>query len=194
MTPTEIVWVWCNADASAELAAQHAAQHGRLREYIADTLCRDAGSLFAAAMITTALDAVDWAELEERLETDNEEWYEDADCADCGAVENAGTVEHAHGADMRKPRRAYFFELGAICCTPGADEALTAAGVDIMDLLARHAQLDPGDLPPADVRQNLHSLESDGRIFSAYTVNGTRFWVITEWDRSCTTVLLPSEY
>ena len=74
MTPTEIVWVWCNADASAELAAQHAAQHGRLREYIADTLCRDAGSLFAAAMITTALDAVDWTELEDRLETDEEEW------------------------------------------------------------------------------------------------------------------------
>ena len=61
-------------------------------------------------------------------------------------------------------------------------------------LLARHAQLEPGDLPAADVKQNLHSLESDGRIFSAYTVNGTRFWVITEWDRSCTTVLLPSEY
>ena len=95
MTPTEIVWTWCNADAGAELAAQHAAQHGRLREYIADTLCRDAGSLFAAAMITTALDAVDWTELEDRLETDEEPWYEDADCADCGAVENAGTVEHA---------------------------------------------------------------------------------------------------
>ena len=98
-----------------------------------------------------------------------------------------------HGADMRSGF-PFFFELGAICCTPGADEALTAAGVNIMDLLARHAQLEPGDLPAADVKQNLHSLETDGRIFSAYTVNGTRFWVITEWDRSCTTVLLPSEY
>ena len=98
-----------------------------------------------------------------------------------------------YGAEMRSGF-PFFFELGAICCTPGADEALTAAGVDIMDLLARHAQLEPGDLPAADVKQNLRSLERDGRIFSAYTVNGTRFWVITEWDRSCTTVLLPSEY
>jgi hypothetical protein len=95
---------------------------------------------------------------------------------------------------MRKPRRAYFFELGAIYCTPGADEAMQDAGVNIMDLLARHAQLDPGDLPPADVETNMHALEKNGRIFSAYTVSGVRFWVITEWDRSCTTVLLPSEY
>jgi hypothetical protein len=95
---------------------------------------------------------------------------------------------------MRRNLFPFFFELGAIYCTPGADEAMQDAGVNIMDLLARHALLDPGDLPPADVKQNLRSLESDGRIFSAYTVNGTRFWVITEWDRSCTTVLLPSEY
>ena len=73
MTPTEIVWVWCNADASAELAAQHAAQHGRLREYIAAVLYNNAGSLFAAAMITTALDAVDWDDLAERFETDDDE-------------------------------------------------------------------------------------------------------------------------
>ncbi len=107
MTPTETLARWLLADDDlrgaargaddlrAELAAQHAAQHGRLREYIAAVLCHDAGSLFAAAMITTALDAVDWTELEERLEPDDEQWYEDADCADCGAVENAGVVEHA---------------------------------------------------------------------------------------------------
>ena len=95
---------------------------------------------------------------------------------------------------MRKPRRAYFFELGAICCTPGADEALTAAGVDIMDLLARHAQLDPGDLPREDIAANRRAVKHGLRIFSAYTVSGIRFWVITEWDRSCTTVLLQSEY
>jgi hypothetical protein len=52
---------------------------------------------------------------------------------------------------MRKPRRAYFFELGAIYCTPGADEAMQDAGVNIMDLLARHAQLDPGDRTPLTV-------------------------------------------
>lgn len=73
MTPTEIVWTWATADAGAELAAQHAAQHGRLREYIAAVLCNNAGSLFAAAMITTALDGVDWSELEDRLETDDDE-------------------------------------------------------------------------------------------------------------------------
>ena len=53
----------------------------------------------------------------------------------------------------------FFFELGAICCTPGADEALTAAGVDIMDLLARHARLDPGDLPREDVAANRRAVK-----------------------------------
>lgn len=95
---------------------------------------------------------------------------------------------------MRRNLFPYFFELGAICCTPGADEALTAAGVDIMDLLARHAQLDPGDLPREDIAANRRAVKHGLRIFSAYTVNGVRFWIFTEDNRSSTTVLLPSEY
>ena len=71
---------------------------------------------------------------------------------------------------------------------------MDAAGVNITDLLARHALLDPGDLPREDIAANRRAVKHGLRIFSAYTVNGVRFWVITEWDRSCTTVLLPSEY
>lgn len=95
---------------------------------------------------------------------------------------------------MRRSLFPYLFELGAICCTPGADEAMQAAGVDIMDLLARHAQLDPGDLPREDIAANRRAVKHGLRIFSAYTVNGTRFWIFTEDNRSSTTVLLPSEY
>ena len=70
---TRIVATWIQNDDWAYTSSRHAAHHGRLREYIAAVLCHDAGSLFAAAMITTALDAVDWADLAERFETDDDE-------------------------------------------------------------------------------------------------------------------------
>ena len=82
--------------------------------------------------------------------------------------------------------------LGRVLATPGAldvlDHASTAA------LLRRHMLGDWGDLDPEDWDMNDRALVNDDRILSAYTVNGTALWVITEADRSATTILLPEEY
>jgi hypothetical protein len=60
--------------------------------------------------------------------------------------------------------------------------------------LARHVRGDWGDLCPEDMLENENALTQGGRLFSAYGQGATRFWIITEWDRSVTTVLLPMDY
>jgi hypothetical protein len=66
---------------------------------------------------------------------------------------------------------------------------------DVVQSLARHLTGDWGDLDEHDWRMNDDALESGGRILSQYfTQDCTKFWIITECDRSATTVLLPDEY
>jgi hypothetical protein len=87
------------------------------------------------------------------------------------------------------------FRLGQTVATPGALEALGQAGQHPFHFLARHARGDWGDLSPADKRGNDRALRECDRLLSAYkTSTGERLWVITEADRSATTILLPSEY
>lgn len=86
-------------------------------------------------------------------------------------------------------------ELGRMVETPGAMDAMTEAGHIPAEFLLRHKRGDWGDLPPEDVRENDWSLKHGSRLFSAYeTRRHDRLWVITEWDRSVTTLLLPEEY
>jgi len=67
--------------------------------------------------------------------------------------------------------------------------------VDIYAALARHASGDWGDVDGSDWSANDEALERGGRILSSYRAkDGTKFWIITEGDRSATTVLLPEEY
>jgi len=63
-----------------------------------------------------------------------------------------------------------------------------------MGLVQRHASGDWGDLDPQDKAENELSLREGFRILSAYELEGTRYWIITEADRSATTILLPEEY
>lgn len=91
------------------------------------------------------------------------------------------------------------FPLGQMMVTPEALRLLELHGVDVFDLLRRHASgKDWGDVCPADRKANQDALLYGDRVLSVYTlVNGdpgTRLFVITEWDRSVTTVLKPSEY
>lgn len=87
------------------------------------------------------------------------------------------------------------FELGRLYLTPGAIEALEDAGQSPQELINRHARLEQGELCDEDHRENLFSVNRPLRIFSAYkTAQGVKLWVITEADRSATTILLPSEY
>jgi hypothetical protein len=66
---------------------------------------------------------------------------------------------------------------------------------EILSSLKRHAQGDWGEVCPDDHQANNKALESGGRLFSVYTTAlGDSFWIITEADRSATTILLPSDY
>jgi hypothetical protein len=86
------------------------------------------------------------------------------------------------------------FPLGQTLATPGALEALQAAGQDPAELLVRHQGGDWGDLDAEDKQENELSLKQGFRLLSAYYLTtGVKVWVITESDRS-STILLPSEY
>jgi hypothetical protein len=84
------------------------------------------------------------------------------------------------------------FPLGEIVITAHALATLDTAAVQ--QGLSRHARGDWGDLPREDVEQNKFGLEHGERLFSAYGKGGNRFWIITERDRSVTTVLRPEDY
>ena len=87
------------------------------------------------------------------------------------------------------------FELGRIVATPGALVSLSEAGQTPAQFLGRHINGDWGDVDDEDRQANEQSLLDDSRILSAYRLStGERLWIITEADRSSTTLLLPSEY
>jgi hypothetical protein len=84
--------------------------------------------------------------------------------------------------------------LGRVIATPGALKLLTEARAHPFDLLGRHATGDWGDLCAFDRRQNEIALREGLRILSSYETTAGRVWIITEADRSVTTILLPEEY
>jgi hypothetical protein len=85
------------------------------------------------------------------------------------------------------------FRLGQLVGTPGAMRAVSR--LEAGDAIARHVSGDWGELCEEDRAENEFGLAHSGRLFSVYyTENGTKFWVITESDRSVTTLLLPEEY
>jgi len=88
------------------------------------------------------------------------------------------------------------FSLGQIVSTPGALDALARANQQPHDFLNRHATGDWGaELSEEDKAENNYSLEHGFRILSSYkTATGDKLWLITESDRSVTTLLRPEEY
>jgi len=87
------------------------------------------------------------------------------------------------------------FELGQILITPGAEEVLEGLPETTRALLTRHVTGDWSEMNEHDRMENKFSIDKYLRIFSAYTLaDETRLWIITEADRSATTILLPEEY
>ncbi len=84
--------------------------------------------------------------------------------------------------------------LGKVLAPPGALRLLRDAGEDPSAYLARHASGGWGEPDPHDRRENERSLRYGWRVLSSYPVGDERVWVITEADRSYTTILLPDEY
>jgi hypothetical protein len=94
--------------------------------------------------------------------------------------------------ELSKPGR---FELGQTVATPGVVQAMQEAGHIPPEFLLRHKHGDWGDLDPEDKCVNEEALRRGQRLLSAYhTRRSDKLWVITEWDRSVTTLLLPDEY
>lgn len=87
------------------------------------------------------------------------------------------------------------FPLGRLLATPGALRAMVAAEDTVFPYLARHARGDWGTVDREDRQANDAALQGGARLLSAYRLkDGTRIWIITEADRSATTLLLPEEY
>jgi hypothetical protein len=90
------------------------------------------------------------------------------------------------------------FELGRTLMTPSIKYLIENEGLDPVEFLRRHHAGDWGDLTPGDIRANNTALRHGERILSSYNLDEafseSRIWILTEADRSHTTVLLPHEY
>jgi hypothetical protein len=96
---------------------------------------------------------------------------------------------------VQQTERKPLFDLGQVVATPGALAALEKAGQNAMNFLSRHVAGDWGELCEDDRKENALSVKRGFRILSNYKTNsGECVWVITEADRSVTTLLLPDEY
>lgn len=90
----------------------------------------------------------------------------------------------------------FLFDVGRTVATPGACDAMLRADILALTLLVRHQCGDWGELDAKDRAANDRAVSEGTRILSAYQVGPDRekLWVITEWDRSATTILCPNEY
>ncbi len=87
------------------------------------------------------------------------------------------------------------FNLGDVVATPQSICVLNDHSISVQSLLQRHASGDWGDLCTEDMQANNDALQYGDRLLSSYVISDScKVWVITEYDRSVTTVLLPSEY
>ena len=90
------------------------------------------------------------------------------------------------------------FDLGAVVGTPAAVSAMQNVGVTARVLLDRHIRGDWGECDGEQAAHNDEGIASGGRLMSVYKfpagAEETVLWVITEWDRSVTTILTPDDY
>lgn len=86
------------------------------------------------------------------------------------------------------------FPLGHLVSTPGALALLDQMAVNAYELTQRHQHGDWGNVPPEDAEENENAILNGNRILSSYELGDKRIWIITESDRSSTTLLLPEEY
>lgn len=87
------------------------------------------------------------------------------------------------------------FQAGRIVATPGALALLEQTNRSPVEFLSRHLRGDWGDLCPEDKTENELSLKHGYRLMSSYPISQTeKLWIITEADRSVTTLLLPGVY
>lgn len=109
----------------------------------------------------------------------------------CGCVREVSSEESAVVVETPAPR----FAPGQVVATPGALAALEENNQSGAEYLGRHLSGDWGDLCKEDRQANEDALKEGLRLLSAYRLpDGTRLWIITEADRSSSTLLLPEDY
>lgn len=86
------------------------------------------------------------------------------------------------------------FSLGTVVATPGAIAFMEEHKVNATMLLSRHQTGDWGDVDEHDRAMNDAAVTQGNRVLSSYTIGFYKLWIITESDRSATTILLPEEY
>jgi hypothetical protein len=85
------------------------------------------------------------------------------------------------------------FKLGKVLLTTAALAHCNHHNIDALSFIWRHAGGDWGDLDAGDIAANVHAIQHDLRLLSAYRVGAAKLYVITEWNRSVTTLLLANE-
>jgi len=132
---------------------------------------------FCADLLQAALEEVNWLEIAENF------------LGERRVDEEAEIWKGPRPAPDADPR----FPLGQIVSTPGVLDLIDQ--VEVMTALARHHRGDWGVCCPEDWESNEEGLRDGFRLFSVYrSGRGEKFWIITEADRSVTTILLPCEY
>ena len=102
---------------------------------------------------------------------------------------------HRHSRKQSKPAAQPLFPAGNVCASAGALQALARNGQFVAELLGRHCRGDWDEMPETDADLNRSAVEQGSRILSVFHLfDETRLWIITEWDRSVTTIVLPHEY
>ncbi|MDH0795895.1 hypothetical protein N5C47_22635, partial [Stenotrophomonas maltophilia] len=107
---------------------------------------------------------------------------------------NQQPSQHQEPAPGASSKACRLFQLGALVGTPAAMAVLGEAVGGFLSLVARHVTGDFGDVCAEDAEMNREAIKRGDRILSSYMVGEQTVWVITEADRSLTTVLLPSDY
>jgi hypothetical protein len=129
-------------------------------------------------LIFAALGKVDWAQIADDY---------------LGVVTVLDTKDGNWSITLPAQHAASKFPLGQVVSTRGALDSIDC--IEMMNVLDRHHRGDWGDCCEEDWEANDSALVEDSRLLSVYqSGNGETFWIITEADRSATTILLPSEY
>lgn len=99
-------------------------------------------------------------------------------------------------SSIDKPRlRGQKVDLGRMAMTRSVADLVASGRINPLRYIARHAVCDWGDVCADDWQANNLAMQTEGRLMSVYQVSkDLTVWVITEWDRSVTTLLLPSDY
>jgi hypothetical protein len=115
-------------------------------------------------------------------------------------VHHPGSIDSDEGTPevhLRLVRVKMKFPLGRIVWTRGVNDRVavdTPFAKFVLESLKRHASCDWGELSTEDKRENDFSLDKQLRLLSSYQHGGIKIWIITEADRSVTTILFPEEY